>query len=211
MSTTHRPDRLVPATLVATLLAVAIPDATAAIKCWTNHEGVRECGNVVPPEFAQQGHETLSKHGITVDTAEAAKTAEELAAEQAAAEAARQARLEAQRQAQSDQVLLDTFASIDDLELTRDGQIAHLDSQIKLVESHIEKLQANLDQLVESAAERERLGEKPGEDLLENIDNVRRQIVDNTSFIDTKRREQDDIRRRFAVDIERFRTLKGLD
>jgi hypothetical protein len=27
--------------------------ADAAIKCWTNKEGVKECGDTVPPEYAQ--------------------------------------------------------------------------------------------------------------------------------------------------------------
>ena len=30
--------------------------AQARMKCWTNNEGVRECGNSIPPEFAQKEH-----------------------------------------------------------------------------------------------------------------------------------------------------------
>ena len=33
---------------------------------------MRECGNAVPPEFAQKGHETLNKRGLTTDKREAA-------------------------------------------------------------------------------------------------------------------------------------------
>ena len=52
-----------PLTLFA-LLSISIPmPARAAIKCWTNHEGIRECGTAVPPEFVQQGHQELSKQG----------------------------------------------------------------------------------------------------------------------------------------------------
>lgn len=193
---------------VVLALSVAAP-AAAAIKCWTNHDGVRECGNVVPPEFAQQGHETLSKQGITTDSTEAAKTLEELEAERAAAERERQARLAEEKRRQTDRVLLDTFASEDDLVLTRDGQIAHLDSQIRLVESHIEKLQANLDKRIERAAEVERRGEQPSEEMIKNIESVRDQIAENEEFIATKRQEQQAIRERFAADIARFRELMG--
>jgi len=207
-------DDIIRHTLRAGIAAIALAgvplSATAAIKCWTNHEGVRECGNVVPPEFAQQGHETLNKQGLTTDTAEAAKTREELLAERAAADAARKAEIEERQREQADRVLLDTFASVDDLELTRDGQVAHLDSQIRLVQSHLEKLQVNLDQMIERAAETERRGEMPSAEMIKNIDSVRDQIRDNEEFIATKKREQEEICVRFEADISRFRVLMGL-
>ena len=195
--------------MAGTLLLAGAPPADAAIKCWTNHEGVRECGNAVPPEFAQKGHETLNKRGLTTDKREAAKTLEELEAERAAAAAERERAEEDIKRRQADRVLLDTFASEDDLVLTRDGQIAHLDSQIRLVESHIEKLRSNLDKMVDRAADMERQGKKPSEDMVKNIDSVRAQIEENEAFITDKRAEQEDIRARFAADIERFRELKG--
>ncbi len=180
------------------------------IKCWHNKDGVRECGNVVPPEYAQQGTETKDKFGVTIGESGRAKTLEELEAERAAGKAREQeAELVRKREAQ-DRVLLDTFATEDDMVLTRDGQIAHLESQIHLVEGHIEKLQKNLDQMIERAAETERRGEKPTEEMVKNIDNVRAQISDNHKFIDTKHREQALIRERFAADIARFRELKGI-
>jgi hypothetical protein len=196
---------------IATVALAALPlSATAAIKCWTNHEGVRECGNVVPPEFAQQGHETLSKQGLTTNTAGAAKTREDLLAERAAADAARKAEMKERQREQADRVLLDTFVSVDDMELTRDGQVAHLDSQIRLVQSHLEKLQANLDQMIERAAETERRGEMPSAEMIKNIDNVRAQTRENEEFIANKKREQEEIQVRFDADIRRFRILMGL-
>jgi hypothetical protein len=189
-------------------LALAAP-APAAIKCWTNKDGVRECGNAVPPEYAQQSTITKDDRGLTVERKERAKTLDELEAERQAAAAAQQAALEAEKREALDRVLLDTFASEDDLVLTRDGQIAHLDSQIRLTESHIEKLEKNLEQMIERAADVERRGEKPSAEMIENIGSVRAQIADNKEFIAAKHREQDDIRARFDADIARFRQLKG--
>ena len=48
--------------------ALATPFANAGIKCWTNKDGVRECGNAVPPEYAQQGHTVKDKQGLTRKT-----------------------------------------------------------------------------------------------------------------------------------------------
>lgn len=190
------------------LVALATSPATAAIKCWTNKDGVRECGNAVPPEYAQKRHETLNRQGITTEVEGAAKSIEQLESERVAAAQAKAAAAAAEKRRQADRVLLDTFASEDDMVLARDGQIAHLDSQIRLVEGHIEKLQDNLNQMIERAADMERRGEKPSADMIKNIDSVRAQITENEEFIATKRKEQDAIRERFATDIERFRELK---
>lgn len=186
------------------------PGAGGRIKCWHNKDGVRECGNAVPPEYAQQGSETKDKFGVTIGETGRAKTIEELEAERAAGKAKEQEAEAAKQRAAKDRVLLDTFTTEDDMVLTRDGQVAHLESQIHLVQSHIEKLQKNLDQMIERAAEVERRGEKPSADVVKNIDNVRNQIADNHKFIDTKHREQALIRERFETDITRFRELKGI-
>ena len=78
-----------------------------------------------------------------------------------------------------------------------------------MTSSHIEKLEKNLVQMMERAADVERRGENPSEDLLANIASVRGQIDDNQVFIDTKAQEQEEIRQRFDTDIARFRELKG--
>ena len=49
--------------LLCILIATPALSDAARIKCWTNNEGVRECGNAVPPEYAQKGHKEVSKSG----------------------------------------------------------------------------------------------------------------------------------------------------
>ena len=72
---------LVLATLVVLICAEIPLPASARIKCWTNSEGVRECGNVVPPEYAQKGHREMSNQGIMIKEVARAKTPEELSRE----------------------------------------------------------------------------------------------------------------------------------
>ena len=196
-------------TVAIVIVLAAAPSAHAGIKCWTNKDGVRECGNSVPPEYAQQETETKDKGGLTIDKSERAKTLDELEAERQQAKIDQRLAEEARKRAARNRVLLDTFSSEDDLVLTRDGQIAHLESQIRLTGSHIEKLEKNLDQMIDRAAEVERRGENASDEMVANIANVRGQIVENEDFIASKRREQEDIRVRFDTDIERFRELKG--
>ncbi len=190
------------------LLLLASTPSMAKFKCWKNNEGVRECGTSVPPEYAQQGHQTVNKHGVARETPKA-KSLEEVAAERAAKAEAAEAAIEQEKRNKLDRVLLATFASEDDLVLTRDGQMAHLESQIRLTQSHLDKLHTNLDKMIDRAADVERRGEKPSDKMVGNIANVRAQITENEEFINSKRMEQTDIRARFDADIKRFRELKG--
>lgn len=182
--------------------------AGAEIKCWTNSEGVRECGNTVPPEYAQQGHKEISEHGIVVDEKERALTEEEIEARerQAAIEAEKERAREAQRQ--KDKILLQTFSSEEDIVTARDDKISAMEAQIKLAESRIDKLQADLDKRSAQAAAAERAGKEPAAELLEDIESLRRQIETNKAFIADTRAEQERIRAEAQADLERFRELR---
>ena len=60
------------------LLFIAIVltnNAAARIKCWTNNEGNRECGDKIPPEYTQQGYKELDKSGLVREEKEKVKTA----------------------------------------------------------------------------------------------------------------------------------------
>ena len=91
--------------------------------------------------------------------------------------------------------------------LARDGQIAHLESQIKLTESHIDKLKSSLDDLIQNAADHERRGKQPPDKLVRDIDSLRDQVRDNRVFIETKHHESTEILENFEINIIRFREL----
>lgn len=185
----------------------------AGIKCWTNRDGVRECGNAVPPEYAQQGHEVKSESGMTIGKQSPAKTREQVARERAEREIAarRQAEAEeiARRQAAADKVLLDTFSTEEDLILARDGQIANLESQVKLTEGHIAKLQKSMDDMISRAADFERRSKPVPAKLTRNIESVQQQIAENRAFIANKQVEQAAIKQKFEADLIRFRELRS--
>jgi DNA repair exonuclease SbcCD ATPase subunit len=192
----------------AAALLVAAP-AGAAIKCWTNHEGVRECGETVPPEYAQEGHQVI-KEGIVVDETERAKTEEELAEEKRqAAIRAEEKRREDERKRQ-DRVLLQTFSTVADIERVREEQIRALEAQISVTETRNAKIQQDLDNRIARAAEQERAGNPPNEDLLKDIESLKRQLANNNEYIKARKEEQEAIRAEYAARIDRFRELKGL-
>ena len=191
-------------------MLIAAPNVSAAkIKCWTNNEGVRECGNVVPPEYAQKGHKELSKQGMTLETQERAKTPEELEQERLKKEEEeRQAKIE-EEQKRQDEILLATFASEEDLKLAHEGKVKALDTRIKHTEALLSKLEGSHKELVEEAAKQERSGKKISEDTLSDIRRVKQQIDENKGFIAERQKEKIELSRQFEAELARFRRLKA--
>ena len=197
--------------LFITLVMVfaSIP-AQARIVCWTNKEGIKECGDKLPPEYSQEGHQQLNEQGMVVDETARAKTEEELVEEKKhEAEQAEQAQV-ASEAAKHDKILLDTFSNTDDIQMARDGKIAALESSISLTQKRNEKLEADLNKLVEQAAAEERAGKSPSEDLVKDIDSMKKQIQTNNDFVAERHKEQEAVTEAYAKDTARFKELKSI-
>ncbi|MGW8227457.1 MAG: hypothetical protein ACWGOW_01080, partial [Gammaproteobacteria bacterium] len=122
--------------LVCMLSLLLWPTATMAgsIKCWTNKDGVRECGAVVPPEYSQQRVEVMNERGIVVDVKEAAKTKEQLAEE---------ARLAKLKQEELRQLPALMSMNLNLYERT-EQQIQQTEERIRSLEDRISETQAEL-------------------------------------------------------------------
>jgi DNA repair exonuclease SbcCD ATPase subunit len=201
------------ATIVVLICAEFPLPASARIKCWTNREGVRECGNVIPPEYAQKGHREMSSQGITIKEVAKAKTPEELRRERE-----EQARLDAEKaekeriaskRAEHDRVLLSTFATEGDLLLARDGKLQTIDSRIRHAHGIISQLQKKLTSLETHAAKLERSGKALPTELHHSIRDMEHRIAEHVAFIEARRKEQQIVRETFASDLERYRELRG--
>jgi len=188
---------------------LATPPASARIKCWTNNEGVRECGNSVPPEYAQQSHQELSKHGIKVKTTARAKTPEELRKE-AEAEKLRKERARKRKiRAAKDRVLLATYTTEEEMRLTRNEQSGAIDSRIKHAERIVADLALKRELLRAQAAKQELSGKKVSPKLLANIAAINDRIKKQKSIIQDRHREKTVLEARFDADLNRYRELKA--
>ncbi len=181
----------------------------ARIKCWTNSDGVRECGDKVPPEYAQKGHKELSGGGTIVEEYQRAQTPEEIAEARRLTALIKQEEKDAAEAARKDMILLDTFAATEDIEMVRDSKLDALESSIKLTNKRNEKIQADYDALLEKAATQERAGKTPSDDMLNDIDSLGRQFKNNKAFIAEKRKKQEDVKKATDKDIARFNELKS--
>lgn len=185
--------------------------ASAGFKCWTNSEGVRECGNTVPPEYSQKKTETVNDHGVTVDVRERAKTRAELEAERKrlAAERARlAAEQERQRQQEaSDRVLLATFVTEQDIVQARDRKLAAISGTVEVSRASIGKLEEKLGDYQRRAGNLERNGRPVPDDLKADMATVKAQIANKEEYITAQQAEMERLRRKYQQDIIRFREL----
>jgi len=185
------------------LLVLSTP-AQARIKCWENSDGVRECGETVPPEYAQKSHREISNQGITLEESAKVKTEEErLEEERLLAIQKEEEAKKAEAKAQ-DKILLDTYSNTDDIQMTSDGKVAALESTINLANTRNEKIQSALDKRTAAAAAAELAGKQPSEELLKDIRSLKRQVKNNNKFIADKRLEQEETRKEYTEKVERF-------
>lgn len=198
---------------ILSLLAMLLPHQAQAFKCWTNNEGVRECGNVVPPEYAQQKTRTINERGITTEVQERAKTKEELAEEQRKKEE-EQLRMEQEKARRAkqdafDKVLMMTFTSEKEIIASRDRKLAAIQGTIEITEVMISKFKEKLAEKKQRAANLERRGKKIPDDLLNEIGALNKQAAEKKAYIVTKQREQEQLRQKYAVDLKRYREITG--
>ena len=181
---------------------------SARMKCWTNSEGIKECGDKIPPEYTQQGYQELSKGGIVLEEKERIKTKEELEkAKKEAAIIAREEKKEQKKKA-NDKMLLKTFASIKEIETARDQKIESVESTIKITQKRIVKLQYLLDdELNQNSLDKQIDGE---DKKVNNAESLKEQISNNKKFIKNKIDEQGKIKKTYMEHISRFKKLKGL-
>jgi hypothetical protein len=174
------------------MLGASSPNAHARkIVCWKNHENVRECGNSVPPEFAQKSIERKSKMGMTLEKTERAKTQEELAA------------------SREERTRLRKEKAENDLQLASKGKVAAIDSRVKHSEQLVTKLEGTRDDIQNEAAQIERGGKKVLEALAKKFNDVQVQIDSTQGQIEQRNKERIQVQEQFESDLVRYRELKG--
>lgn len=134
------------AALAAILSASALAQSQQGPKLykWVDKQGITHYGSSVPPQYADQQLQVLNSQGMTVKTLDAAKTPEQLAAEKQQKAAAAQETEAQKQQHATDQMLLDTYTSVADIEQDRKTRAKAMDAQITVTNSAISSLEGSL-------------------------------------------------------------------
>lgn len=186
---------------------------TATFK-WVDENGVTHYGDHVPPEYAASKRQLLNEYGVPVANQDGLKSPEQIAAEKAAAKAAAAERQKAILAARRDQVLLDTYLSVDEIEALRDRRLELIDTQIQVTENYLQGLRDILQKLQSEAASFKPYSTDPqappiddrlARELSTTMDSI---MLYEKNLADTKGRKAD-VLGQFAADIDRFKELKA--
>lgn len=194
---------------VLALLIMQPAMASTKFKCWTNKDGIKECGTYVPPEYSQKRIETRDASGRVTEVKARAKTKEELAEEARQAELKKIEDAKIAEQKKQDSILLKTFTRERDINMLRDSKINVIEGIINVTKANNKALNKKLIKLHKNAANIERTGKKPPQTLVDDIKDIEHKIEQNKESIKEKHAEQEVIRQKFAKDMARFRYLKS--
>lgn len=194
---------------LAALLLSPLAHAGKVYK-WVDKDGNVHYSNTPPPEASQQERQVLDEHGNLTEVLRAPKTPEEIEAErQSQAERERERQL-AEQQAAYDRMLLETYTSVRDMERDRDGRLAAIDAQIRVIGNAIGSLESQLASLEQQKKHIESGGRAVPEDLQKRLANTREELLKNQKSLIERKNDQDELRARFDKEIQRFKELKGL-
>lgn len=176
---------------------------------WRDDQGQVHYSNLLPQTAIEHGYEVLNDNGVVVKVVPPPLTAAQRAA--AVAEAKRLEREAAARAARvrHDNMLLQTFDSVQAIESLRDERVGALDGQLRLLQDRQRRLEKRLAELkaIKAKAEAEKRPVPPYVDDESNSVNAELQNVDATMQGLSGERAQ--TKRRFDADIVRFKQLQA--
>ena len=173
----------------------------AKIKCWTNKEGIKECGDRIPPQYAQEASEEFSDGGILLKKNPKAKKIDQVNQDNKLANA--QANKE-----KADQLLINMFSNVSEIYSARDKKIEQINQEIRLIETRMQKLIENKLK-IESVIEK---SNPDGKDRIARLKNdlisTEVQIEKSNQFILEKENELSLVLQKYKRDSERFIELQ---
>lgn len=174
---------------------------------WVDDQGKVHFSDVIPPDQAKFQRDTLNKAGQVIETSDKAKTQTEYEQEQHMQALRQEQEKLIAKQAAEDRVLLSTYRSVEDMDLTLNGRMQALDAQRRVAEGNLKRLQHQLESQQKKAAEQERNGQAVSKSLLNDIRSSEQQIQLATAEISAHVSKKSQVKAEFEASIERFKHL----
>lgn len=192
--------------LSVVILACVVSASTAMADFfrWKDADGNTHYGDQVPAEETDAGRDRINEGGRIVESVDRAMTPEELAIFKEQQRLAKIKREKEEARAARDRVLLATFTNLEEMKQARDERVTLIEQSINLARSRLHKQQK---ELVKLGVSRELFIEK---DLAipswieENESKVLNQMTSIEDYILNRELEKQELKNKFADDIERY-------
>ena len=197
---------------IAVCLALPLSVSAGEVYSYVDENGVTVITDRPPPEASDLPKAIVNQHGVTVGEIEGKKSAEQIEAERVAREVETQREL----QRRADQALLATYVNVEEIIMHRDRRVELYQAQARVTELYLRNSERRLQSLEREARRFKPYSSDPNaptidEDLMEDIRDTRDTIERQQENLDKYKTSQEDVIKRFAGDIARFKRLKGID
>jgi hypothetical protein len=200
---------------LAGLLALAVPasagDATGRFYCCTDPAGKYVCGDILPQACYGRAYRELGANGRTIREIAAPLTSEQRAQRVAEEKKRQQEAVKAAEQQRKDEMLLATYASLEDIEIMRKRSLDDVRQAIRNAEERIGEIKA-FRKKFEDEAEFYSHRALPA-DVEKGLADTEFEIKAQEAIIEAKEKDIEPIHARYDEERQRFldlqrRTLK---
>jgi hypothetical protein len=190
-------------TVAALLLASPLVLGETRTYCCTDASGRRACGDTLPQVCYERAYKEVTPGGRVVREVEAPLTSEQRTKRDAELKVQRDKAIKEAEAKRRDRVLLDSYATVAEIDARRDREVANLTSDLKrakVQEAELLQVRAKLEKLKPATGAIPR-------DVVEDLMTNASELAAARSVIDSKQRDIDATRARFDADRNRFLEL----
>ncbi|MBV1914045.1 MAG: hypothetical protein KUG72_01585 [Pseudomonadales bacterium] len=196
-------------TITITLFSIPTQAADEVYFRYTNINGVTVIDDFIPAKYAGKGYSIINKDGVVIEIIPPALTLAEIAEKERQEKTQKQLAEQARQQENSDRHLLSTFASTEEIALTRDRVVAQLQIKLTSLERNRADQKKQLDKLRDDAANMERSLGNVSDTIQDGIKDRKQKLVELDKLIAINAGRVETARKEYQGKIERYNTITG--
>lgn len=200
-------------TVVITLLTMMLTLESQAAKFYRflDQNGKWVIASILPPDASQKGYEIVDEMGVVMQTVSARKTHQQLREERADRKKLAEEQRKISEQKQFDNILINSYTDISDIERARDRELESKERDIILLKQNTRRLIRLLEGAQTRAAGDERLGREVSKAILDEINHFKKRIADESDVVLKVQDLKNRIGKRYNSSIIRFNELKAAE
>lgn len=175
---------------------------------WVDDKGVTHMGDTIPPEYANKDRQLLNKSGVVVKSQDVL-TPEERRTKEAESAKSRAEESAARDQKLHDKSLIDTYSSVNEIELSRTRSLQQVEARINSVHSQLKMANSNLLALQKDADSRSKSAAKIPTSLQEDIKIAQDRVNRLQQDMEKYKAERLAVEARYDADKARYKELTG--
>ena len=188
-------------------LTLSLPVAAKLYK-WVDDNGTTHYGETIPPEYADKDRVELNKEGRVIKNDEVITPERRLVKEQEDKKK-REDAAAALDQQRHDRTLINTYSSVQEIELARIRSVQQVDARINVLNSSVKAANDRMLALQKEADNDTKANRKIPDSLQEDLRDVQARLTKLQQDLEKPNAEKAALEARFAADKTRYMELTG--